>query len=89
MMPHQGRRRRGGGSGGMCPPPPTFKSGGVQVGFSPPPPPTFGQTKCSNFDIFSYFVAKNAKFSWLASLANFTLSIFSTLANLKFSYILP
>ena len=42
--------------------------------------PTFGQTKYSNFDIFWYFVFKNAKFSWLASLADFTLLIFSKLS---------
>ena len=29
------------------------------------PPPTFGQTKCSNFAIFSYFVIKIAKCSYL------------------------
>ena len=63
-MQIQGRRRRG-GSGGLCPP--TFKSGGAQVGLSPP---TFGQIKCSNFAISSFFKVKNAKFSWLASLAN-------------------
>ena len=51
----QGRRRRG-GSGGMCPR--TFKSGGAQVGLSPP---TFGQTKCPNFAIFSYFVVIKCK----------------------------
>ena len=54
---YQGRRRRG-GSGGLCPR--TFKSGGgAQVGLSPP---TFGQTKCSNLAIFSYFVVKKCKF---------------------------
>ena len=67
---------KGRGSGGMCPLPP-FKRG-AQVGFNPPPSP-FGHTKCSNFAIFSYFVAENAKFSWIALLANFTLSVFSTL----------
>ena len=74
----QGRRRRG-GQGGTCLP--TFKSGGggAQVGLCPPPP-TFGQSKCSNFTICTYFVVKNtifSKFSWLASLANFNKSIFS------------
>ena len=48
----QGRRRRGAGGGGHEPP--TFKSGGAQVGLCPPP--TFGQSKCSNFTICSYFV---------------------------------
>ena len=56
------------------------------------PPPTFGQTKCSNFAIFWYFVVKNAKLSWLASLANF-IYVFQALLNLKlyydFSYISP
>ena len=66
----QGRRRRG--AAGACAPA-LSKVGGAQVGLSPP---TFGQTKCSNLAIFSYFVVKNAKFSWLASLANFTLIIF-------------
>ena len=65
----------GGGSGGLCPR--TFKSGGAQVGFSPP---TFGQIKYSNFAISSFFKVKNAKFSWLASLANLTLFIFSELS---------
>ena len=39
--------------------------GGGTNGFEPPPPPpppththTFGQTNCSNFAIFSYFVVK-------------------------------
>ena len=43
-------------------------------------PPTFGQTKWSNLVIFSFFVVKNAKFSGLASLANFTLLVFSKLS---------
>ena len=45
-------------------------------------PPTFGQSKCSNFIICSYFVVKNpifSKFSWLASLAIFNRSIFCKL----------
>ena len=70
----QGRRRRG-GSGGLCPR--TFKSGGAQVGLCPP---TFGQIKCSNFAISSFFKVKNAKFSWLASLANLTLFVFSEIS---------
>ena len=75
-MDQQGRRRRGGGgSGGLCPR--TFKSGGAQVGLCPS---TFGQMKCSNFAISSFFNVKNAKFSWLASLANLTLFIFSELS---------
>ena len=43
--------------------------GGAQIGLSPH---TVGQRKCSNFTIFSYFVVKFSKFSWLASLAKFT-----------------
>ena len=66
----------GGGSGGLCPG--TFKSGGAQVGLCPPS--TFGQIKCPNFAISSYFKVKNAKFSWLASLANLTLLLFSELS---------
>ena len=66
---------RGGGGGHV---PPHFqKWGGGTSGFVPP---TFWQNKCSNFTICSYFVVKNtffSKFSRLASLANFTKSIFS------------
>ena len=69
----------GGGRGGHCSFKrclPTFKSGGGGHKWvcAPPPPPTFGQSKCSNFTICTYFVVKNtifSKFSWLASLANF------------------
>ena len=67
----QGRRRRGGRGGHE---PHTFKSGGGGTSGFVPPPPTFGQSKCSNFTICSYFVVKThffSKFSWLASLANF------------------
>ena len=79
---NQGRRRRGAGA---CAPPPPLSKGGVghKWVLAPPPPPPlppFGQTKCSNFAIFLFFVAKNAKFSWLASLANFTLSILLSLS---------
>ena len=53
-----------GGAGGGAQAPPTFKSGGggAQVGLCPPPP-LFGQSKCSNFTICSYFVVKNTFFS--------------------------
>ena len=54
---HQGRRRRG--AGGHEPPP--LSKVGAQVGLCPPPP-TFGQSKCSNFTICSYFVVKNTFF---------------------------
>ena len=63
-----------GGAGGHVPP--HFqKWGGGTSGFVPP---TFGQSKCSNFTICSYFVVKNtifSKFSWLALLANYIKSI--------------
>ena len=78
----QGRRRKGGGAAGACVPPHFQKwgGGGGTSGFYPPPH-TFGQTKCSNLAIISYFVVNlNAKYSWLASLANFTLLIFSNLS---------
>ena len=55
----QGRRRRG-GQGGHKPPPPHFQKWGGTSGFVPPP--TFGQSKCSNFTICSYFVVKNTFF---------------------------
>ena len=48
-----------GGQGGGHEPP-TFKSGGG--GTSGFVPPTFGQSKCSNFTICSYFVVKNTFF---------------------------
>ena len=71
----QGRRRRG--QRGVCPS--TFKS--FHALCAPhvfvAPPPTFAQPKCSYFAIFSHLLVKNAKFPWLASLANFTLLIFS------------
>ena len=68
-----------GGQRGLVPP--HFqKWGGAQVGLCPP---TFGQIKCSNFAISSFFKVRNAKFSWLASLANFTLFISSELSLLK------
>ena len=72
----------GGGAGGHVPPP-HFQKWGAQVGLCPP---TFGQSKCSNFTICSYFEVKStifSKFSWLASLANFNKSIFLNFANLK------
>ena len=67
--------------------PPHFQKwgGGGTSGFVAPPP-TFGQGKCSNFTICSYFVVKNtffSKFSWLASLTNFNKSIFSNLCLLN------
>ena len=65
----RGRRRRGGGAAGHVPP--TIKSGGTN-GFSPPP--TFRQTKCSNFAIFSYFVAKNAKKLYFINIFNLWLT---------------
>ena len=80
----QGRRRRGAGGGGARASP-LSKVWGAQVGLCPPPP-TFGQSKCSNFTICTYFVVKNtifSKFSWLASLANFNKSIFYKLCLLK------
>ena len=51
--------------------------GGAEGTFAPPPPKIRKkkETKCSNFAIYSYLVAKNAIFSWLASLA----SVFSTI----------
>ena len=67
----------GGGAAGACAPA-LSKVGGTS-GFEPPPP-TFGQMKCSNFTNSSFFKLKNAKFSWLASLANLTLFIFSKLS---------
>ena len=51
------------------------RRGGVAAGACAPP--SFGQIKCSNFAISSIFKVKNANFSWLASLANLTLFIFS------------
>ena len=72
-----------GGQGGTSPPLSKVGGGHKWVCAPPPPPPTFGQSKCSNFTICSYFVVKNnfffSKFSWLASLANFNKSIFSKL----------
>ena len=62
----------GGGSGGVCP---HFQKWGAQVGFSLPPL-LDGPSVLILLFFFPYFVAKNANFSWLASLANFTLSIF-------------
>ena len=50
-----------GGQGGTSPPPPLSKvGGGGTSGFVPPS--TFGQSKCSNFTICSYFVVKNTLF---------------------------
>ena len=50
----------GAGGGGARAPSPHFqKWGGGKSGFVPP---TFGQSKCSNFTIFSYFVVKNTFF---------------------------
>ena len=46
------------------PPPSTFKS--RERKWVCAPPFFFGQIKCSNFAIRSYFVVKNAKFSSLA-----------------------
>ena len=65
---HWRSSRGGGGGGARAPPPPLSKVGGTS-GFVPPPP-TFGQTKCSKFTIFSYFVVKNA-FSSKIFLARF------------------
>ena len=70
------------GQGGTCLP--TFKSGGAQVCLCPPP--TFGQSKCSNFIICSYFVIKNTFFqNFLGSLRSPTLinKYFLNFANLK------
>ena len=50
----------GGGAGGARAPPLSKVGGGAQVGLCPPP--TFGQSKCSNFTICSYFVVKNTFF---------------------------
>ena len=74
----------GAGGGGGARASPLSKVGGGEgtSGFVAPPPPTFGQSKCSNFTICTYFVVKNtifSKFSWLTSLANFNKSIFSKL----------
>ena len=80
--PRTGRTCKGVGEGGRgARASPLSKVGGTS-GFVPPPPHTFGQSKCSNFTICTYFVVKNtifSKFSWLASLANFNKSIFSKL----------
>ena len=69
----------GGGRGGARapPPPPLSKLGGGTSGFVPPPPPTFGQSKCSNFTICSYFVVKKHIFfqNFLGSLRSPTLLI--------------
>ena len=48
---------KGGGQRGLVPP--HFQKWGAQVGLSPPP--TFGQTKCSDLAILSYFVVKKCK----------------------------
>ena len=76
----QGRRRRGGQGGARASP--LSKVGGTS-GFMPPPP-TFGQSKCSNFTICSYFVVKNTIFSKF-SLRSPTLinQYFLNFANLK------
>ena len=73
----------GGQGGGGARAPHFQKWGGGTSGFVPP---TFGQSKCSNFTICSYFVVKNtffSKFSWLASLANFINQYFLNFANFK------
>ena len=54
----QGRRRRGAGGARA---PPLSKVGGGHKWVCAPPP-TFGQSKCSNFTICSYFVVKNTFF---------------------------
>ena len=65
----QGRRRRGGGGGqGARGPPPHFQKWGHKWVCSPP---TFGQSKCSNFTICSYFVVKNTFFFFKIFLARF------------------
>ena len=65
----------GGGGGGTSPP--TFKSGGGgRSGFVPPP--TFGQSKCSNFTICSYFVVKNT-FFFKIFLARFARQLYSSI----------
>ena len=51
----QGRRRWGARAS------PLSKGGGHKW-VCAPPPPTFGQSKCSNFTICSYFVVKNTIF---------------------------
>ena len=49
----------GGGGAGGARASPLSKVGGTS-GFVPPP--TFGQSKCSNFTICTYFVVKNTLF---------------------------
>ena len=59
----------GAGEGGGHVPLHFQKWGGGTSGFVPPPPHTFGQNKCSNFTICSYFVVKNTFFqNFLGSL---------------------
>ena len=61
-----------GGAGGGGHVPPHFQKWGGGHKWVCAPLPTFGQSKCSNFTICTYFVVKNtifSKFSWLASLA--------------------
>ena len=69
---------------------------GGRRGRSPPPLKSAKKKKkCSNFAIFPFLVVKNAKFSWLASLANVIYNIIIDILVLKnsvnntFSYILP
>ena len=79
----QGRRRRGGSRGGGARASPLSKVGGGTSGFVPP---TFGQSKCSNFTICSYFVVKNTFFqNFLGLLRSPTLinQYFLNFANLK------
>ena len=63
-----------GGSGGLWPR--TFKSWGAQVGLSLP---LLDRSSVLISPFASFFLVKNEKFSWLASLANLTLFIFSKL----------
>ena len=73
-----------GGGGGRARASPLSKVGGR--GTSGFVPPTFGQSKCSNFTICSYFVVKNTFFqNFLGSLRSPTLitQYFLNFANLK------
>ena len=80
----QGRRRRV--QRGLVPPP-TFKSGARKWVCAPPPSWT------DQVYLFRFILILMAKFSCLASLANFTLLIFQGIVNLKlynvFLYIFP
>ena len=70
-----GEGRGGGGSGGLCPR--SFKSW-VHKWVCAPPPPILDRSSVL-ISPLALFLVKNAKFSWLASIANLTLFIFSKL----------